>query len=90
MSYAWLGIHILGAIVCFILLIWVAGKEETDFKSAKRMANYLKLHNYPNITRSAIENIIKGTYKGEYQDLYEKIYRVKALDLYKEVSKYEN
>ena len=33
MSYAWLGIHILGAIVCFILLIWVAGKEETDFKS---------------------------------------------------------
>ena len=64
--------------------------EDTDFKSAERMANYLKLHNYPNITRSAIENIIKGTYKGEYQDLCEKIYRVKALDLYKEVSKYEN
>ena len=33
MSYAWLGIHVLGAIVCFILLIWVSGKEETDYKS---------------------------------------------------------
>ena len=33
MSYAWLGIHVLGAIVCFILLIWISGKEETDYKS---------------------------------------------------------
>ena len=64
--------------------------EDLEFKSANRMANYLRLHNYPNITRSAIENIIKGTYKGEYQCLYEKIYRVKALDLFKEVSGYEN
>lgn len=61
-------------------IIWIYNNEY--YKSAKRLANYLQLHGYPNITRQSVEHIVMGNYTGEYQDLMGKIHNIKAIDLY--------
>lgn len=34
MCYAWFGIHVIGTIICFMLLIWVTKRNVTDYRSA--------------------------------------------------------
>ena len=34
MCYAWFAIHVIGTIICFMLLIWVTKKNVTEYKSA--------------------------------------------------------
>ncbi len=38
MCYVWFGIHIIGAIICFLLLVWVTKKNVTNYKSAIMVA----------------------------------------------------
>lgn len=38
MCYAWFGIHVIGTIICFMLLIWVTKSNVTEYKSALTIA----------------------------------------------------